>query len=120
MKSITQIQSIEEYKALLHTSNTHPVLLFKFSPICPISFYAEEQFNTYVTQSPQKLKAYRVDVIKSKSVSQYIAKHLGVTHQSPQTLLLSEGLCVWHDSHNSLTIKEFELRVNKLINKKLH
>jgi bacillithiol system protein YtxJ len=108
MENITEISSLEDFNNLLDLSYKFPVWLFKLSPICPISFYAENQFRTFLNQTPYEIKAFSIDVIKAKSVSRQIALSIEVVHKSPQVLLIHKGKCLWHESHGALTAEEFQ------------
>ena len=107
-----EIKSNSDFEKLLKISYKSPVIILKFSPICPISFFAENQFNEYLKNAPQGLKAYTIDVINAKAISSEIAKKAGVTHKSPQALFIRNGKCQWHDSHSALKVKEFEKQIS--------
>ena len=82
------------------------VLLFKRSPSCPTSFAAEDIFRDFVKKLPasKDLRVMMVDVINSRPISQRIARDTGITHESPQAMLLSRGHnIVWHASHMNIT-----------------
>lgn len=38
-----------------------------------------------------------------RAVSRHIAEKTGVTHQTPQALLVRNGEVLWHDSHGAIT-----------------
>ncbi len=46
---------------------------------------------------------YWVDVKGQRPLSREIAGRLGITHESPQTILLRSGTVVWHASHFNVT-----------------
>ncbi len=46
---------------------------------------------------------YWVDVKAERPLSREIADRLGITHESPQAILLRQGAPVWHASHASVT-----------------
>ncbi len=46
---------------------------------------------------------YWVDVKGQRPLSREIAGRLGITHESPQAILLRRGTPVWHDSHSGVT-----------------
>jgi bacillithiol system protein YtxJ len=107
-KNLTQIQNTEDFKSLLEVSKQSPVILLKHSPVCPISNYAYSQYTLFLENAPANLKAYLVDVVNSRPVSREIAEKTGVTHQSPQALIIKAGKCIWHDSHGNLTRDTFQ------------
>jgi len=46
---------------------------------------------------------YWVDVKGQRPLSREIAGRLGITHESPQAILLRRGTPVWHASHSGVT-----------------
>ena len=46
-----------------------------------------------------------IDVIGERPWSRHVAEATGVTHQSPQALLVRDGSVVWHASHGGITRK---------------
>jgi bacillithiol system protein YtxJ len=50
-----------------------------------------------------EVPVYWVDVKGQRPLSQEIAARLGITHESPQAILLRAGAPVWHDSHFGVT-----------------
>ncbi len=77
-------------------------LVFKHSTICPVSSYAKDEVEGFVASRPG-CPTYLVDVIRERPLSRAIAARTGVTHESPQALVLRAGLVVWHGSHDEVT-----------------
>ena len=42
---------------------------------------------------------YHLDLLKHRNVSAYIAQALGVRHESPQAIVVSNGKAIHHASH---------------------
>jgi bacillithiol system protein YtxJ len=101
------IRTIPEFNAILEESFKIPVVLCKFSPICPVSSEAENQFYEYLKTNPQGISFYKIDVVYCRDTSRSLAKAIDVKHESPQALLFKEGKCTWHDSHYHLTKEKF-------------
>ncbi|HVQ26541.1 MAG TPA: bacillithiol system redox-active protein YtxJ [Planctomycetota bacterium] len=81
----------------------HPlVMLFKHSPICPVSTEALEEWQRFRLERPE-LPALFVDVIADRAVARELAQECGVAHQSPQAILFKDGRPVWHASHGAIT-----------------
>lgn len=81
------------------------VLIFKRSPICPTSFFAEGIFNRVITKLKENpaLQIFSVDVIANRPISQRIAADTGVQHQSPQAILILAGRKIaWTASHGDI------------------
>src|SRR5436190_3682447 len=83
-------------------SRASAVLVFKQSPVCPISRHAEGEWDRYLTRRPPSaapLSHARVDVIAQRGLARGLTTALGIRHESPQALLFRDGELVWHDSH---------------------
>ncbi|MCB9880003.1 MAG: bacillithiol system redox-active protein YtxJ [Planctomycetes bacterium] len=78
------------------------VLLFKHSPICPISSAARAEYELFRLDHPDAPTLF-VDVIGARAVSRAIAEQCGVQHQSPQAILFVEGKATWNASHDAIT-----------------
>ncbi|MCK5945221.1 MAG: bacillithiol system redox-active protein YtxJ [Planctomycetes bacterium] len=78
------------------------VLLFKHSPICPISGTARAEYEMFKLDHPDTPTVF-VDVLSSQALSRTIAQRSGVEHESPQAILFEQGEVVWHASHTAIT-----------------
>jgi bacillithiol system protein YtxJ len=78
------------------------MLLFKHSPICPVSDTALEHWERFRAVRPE-LPARLVDVVGDRPVARGIAGECGIPHASPQALLFRDGEVVWHASHGAIT-----------------
>jgi len=77
------------------------VLLFKHSPVCPVSHAAHEQWQRFQREHPSVPTLF-VDVIADRAVARGLAEQVGVPHASPQAILFVTGEPVWHASHGDL------------------
>lgn len=91
------VTSTEGIDQLLQQSMDAPVVLFNFDPYCPISLQAYGE----VTRLPREIAV--VNVARDTDVTEYICERTGVTHESPQILLLHQGAAVWSASHFAIT-----------------
>ena len=84
-------------------SKTIPVLLFKHSTRCSISSMALSRIErNWKDSDNQHIKPYYLDLIVHRDISHLIAQQYGVEHQSPQVLVISNGVCIYHESHNNI------------------
>ena len=86
-----------------------PFVLFKFSPRCPVSFAAEEEYDAWLAGLPQKpaFRIARIDVVHQRELSRAIAAETGVRHESPQVIWFGpDGKVVSHASHGEITAEE--------------
>lgn len=93
-----------DFEALLDA----PVaLVYKHSTRCPIAGIALEEVELLSSLRPE-LPIHVVDVIRDRSLSRQVAERVGITHHSPQAILLVQGHPVWAASH-------FEVRAETIV-----
>ena len=102
----------EQVHNLLKESNEGPVMIFKHSTACSISATAKNRVERQWAEAGlEDVKAYYLDLLAHRSVSNLIADQLGVRHQSPQLLLLQDGDCVYHASHLGINLNEVKQKL---------
>ena len=106
-------RALEEIRA---ASADRPVLVFKKSPICPISHDAEAQVRKLLGAPglKEKLSVAEIDVIAERALARGLVKLLEVEHQSPQALLFFQGTLRWHASHSAITRSALEAALGAL------
>ena len=98
---ITEEAQLNDVKNL---SATRPQLIFKHSTRCPISSMAKTRLERGLT--PDNIDFYYLDLIKHRNISQKIAETFDVNHESPQILLIKNGICIYDESHSGITMDE--------------
>ena len=104
-EQLTDLQQIEQLK---EASFQAPVLFFKHSTRCSISVMALNRFMREWNNAT--INPYFLDLLTYREVSNKIATLFEIEHQSPQILLIKDGACVYHASHNAIdaqTVNEF-------------
>ncbi|MBU3662306.1 MAG: bacillithiol system redox-active protein YtxJ, partial [Bacteroidetes bacterium] len=87
--NLSQLQEIDEL------SKEKSVIIFKHSTRCSISAMALNRFEkAYAAENPNTLPVYYLDLLQFRPISNEIANRYGIEHQSPQTLLIKNGVCV--------------------------
>jgi bacillithiol system protein YtxJ len=81
----------------------HAVLIYKHSPICDLSEGALEEMRAFLAGAPAGLDARIVDVLSARPASQWIEARAEVRHESPQALVIRNGVVTWHASHRRVT-----------------
>lgn len=99
---------------LREASRNDPVLVFKKSPLCGVSFQAEDELQTWLASrhSDLPLMLAEIDVIRDRGLARGLTAELGIRHESPQALLFTEGELRWHGSHGDLTVAGFRKAVD--------
>lgn len=95
---LAKLAQLDEIEAL---SSEKPVLIFKHSTRCSVSRMALKQFEKDF-DSEDKVSAYFLDLILHRDISNEIAIRFKVTHQSPQLLLIKNGLSTYNVSHDEI------------------
>lgn len=72
-------------------------VLYKHSPICATSRVAQDEIAELRRQ--RDVPIYVVDVVRQRPLSRILADRTGVAHESPQALVLRNGVMLWHRSH---------------------
>lgn len=87
-------------------SSQKPVVLFKHSTRCSISTMALNRLKNIPPNTINTIDAYYLDLITHRDVSNAIAEKLDVYHESPQVLILKNGVCTFDASHTDITVSE--------------
>lgn len=93
-------------------SKEQPVLLFKHSTRCSISAMALGRFERSLNSS-SNFRAYFLDLIAHRDVSNEIAERYGIRHESPQAILISNGKAVYDSSHMGINYDELNAIAQK-------
>ena len=88
---------IQIQKALLQAE---PFLVFKHSIRCSISSMVKHRFERAFDCI--NVHVYYLDLITYRSISNQLADDFKVEHQSPQILIIKNGNCIYHASHNAI------------------
>lgn len=87
------------------------VVLFKHSTRCSISSMALNRLESDWDLDPEQVIPVYLDLIAFRSVSDKIAADLGVTHQSPQILMVKDGQCIYTASHSQINVEDLKERL---------
>ncbi|MCU0328857.1 MAG: bacillithiol system redox-active protein YtxJ [Chitinophagales bacterium] len=99
------ISSIEALEQKLLDSHERPVLFFKHSTICPVSTYAHKEIINHLEALETEMDVVKIEVIEARPVSNALAERTQVTHQSPQAILVRNGLSIYDESHYQIQAK---------------
>ena len=93
---------------ILETSKTKPVVIFKHSTRCPVSSIAKSKLEQQWDLDKEFLDVYYLDLIRYREISNAIASKLAVDHQSPQAILVKDGISVYDASHEMIEVKDIK------------
>ncbi|WP_299317521.1 bacillithiol system redox-active protein YtxJ [uncultured Maribacter sp.] len=97
LNSVAQLSDIKE------VSSSRPQLIFKHSTSCGISRMVLNMFKSSYGLEEGQMDLYFLDLLANRDVSNAVAAEFGVMHQSPQLLIVKNGVVVVHDSHNAIS-----------------
>lgn len=90
---------------IISITASKPVLIFKHSTSCGISRMALKNFERDFDLTEPEIELYFLDLLRYRTLSNAIAAKFGVSHQSPQVLVIKNGKVIYDDSHYSITIE---------------
>jgi bacillithiol system protein YtxJ len=109
MSHLTQISDLDMLEAAIAESLDRPVLLFKHSRTCGISCEALDELRAHLATRRIADAGYKMITVQShRSVSDSVARRLGIRHETPQAILLRHGRPVWSASHFRITAAEID------------
>ncbi len=96
LNSLDQLHEIEK------KSFSKPQVIFKHSTSCGISRMVLNMFTSSYSFSEDELDLYYLDLHAFRDVSNETGYKFQVMHQSPQLLIIKDGVAVTHASHGAI------------------
>jgi bacillithiol system protein YtxJ len=113
MSKLTDLSDVAELETAIIESRERPVLLFKHSRTCGISCEALDELYAHM-DGTSGAAAYKLITVQShRHVSDEVEARFGIRHQSPQAILLRDGLPVWSGSHFRITARQLDSVIAK-------
>ena len=103
------LEQSDQLGMIIQNSWERPVLIFKHSTRCIISKSALRSFESGFDLE-DKMTLYYLDLLQYRNISNEIAEVFGIVHQSPQVLLIKNGIVIYNESHEGIdarVLKEF-------------
>ena len=98
------IESDEDLKNAVAKSFEKKIVIFKHSTRCHISKMVLKNFESEVNYTDKNVDYYFLDLIAHRPISNKIAEDFGITHQSPQLIVVDNGKAVKDASHQSISV----------------
>ncbi|MDG1477417.1 MAG: bacillithiol system redox-active protein YtxJ [Vicingaceae bacterium] len=107
------IKSEEDLKNAIEVSfqDNLGVVIFKHSTRCSISSLAKNRLSSDWDFN-EELPIYYLDLISYRAISSKIAEQFNVQHESPQLLILKNGVCIYDASHMDISVKSIHNKLN--------
>jgi bacillithiol system protein YtxJ len=104
MPQLKTLPDTAALEAAIAESRKRPVLIFKHSRTCGISCEAFDELNLHLAAEGSGDTSYNMITVQShRRVSEEAAARLGIRHETPQAILLRDGVAVWNASHFKIT-----------------
>ena len=97
------LQSINQLDEIAEKSKSKTQVIFKHSTTCGISRMVLNMFVDTYNVSESQLDLYFLDLHLHRDVSNETGIKFQVVHQSPQLLIIKNGVTVFHTSHGAIS-----------------
>ncbi|RRQ48473.1 bacillithiol system redox-active protein YtxJ [Maribacter algicola] len=97
------LENKDQLDVLAENSKTRPQAIFKHSTTCGVSRMVLNMFNSSYGLEFSQMDFYFLDLHAHREVSNKVAEAFQVMHQSPQLLIIKNGVVVAHDSHGGIS-----------------
>lgn len=98
-----QLKNLAQLDKIVEDSKTKPVTIFKHSTRCGISRMVIRQFENEYDIPEDKMELYYLDLLSFRDVSNEVGYRFQVIHQSPQLIVVKDGIAIEHSSHHSIS-----------------
>lgn len=88
-----------------------PVVFFKHSTRCSISSMALSRLESDWDIPAEDVIPVYLDLIAYRNLSDKLASDLKITHQSPQILMVKDGVCIYNASHSQIYVEDIKENV---------
>ncbi len=108
--ALTEAHQLEE---IIEHSASNPCIIFKHSSRCSISSLAQNRLESKWAFSEKEILPYFLDLISYRALSNAVAEQFGVRHESPQILLIQNGICTYQASHLDISARELKAALSQ-------
>jgi len=95
-----ELSHIDQLAVIDRESTAQKILILKHSTRCSISSAALARMERkWKDENNEIVKPYYLDLLAYRDISNAIAERYGVVHESPQALIISNGKCIFSQTH---------------------
>ncbi|GGX28976.1 bacillithiol system redox-active protein YtxJ [Aquimarina muelleri] len=98
-----ELTSVDQLDEIIEASKTKTQAIFKHSTRCGISSMVFRNFERSFDIEEGKLDLYYLDLLSYRDLSAEVAARFQVFHESPQFIIIRNGVTVHHSSHSTIT-----------------
>ena len=96
------LNALQQLDLIKEKSVTKTQIIFKHSTRCGISSMVMKQFVDAYDFTEKDADLYYLDLLNFRDVSNEVGYKFQVMHQSPQLLVIRNGVVVAHESHGAI------------------
>jgi len=96
------LKSLEDLEAIKEQSKLETLLIFKHSTRCGISRMVKQRFEGLFGEAISNMKAYYLDVLNYRDISNEVGRIFEIEHQSPQLLIIKNEVAILSLSHHDI------------------
>lgn len=97
---LLNLSAPEHLEALLARSANEPVIIFKHSSSCAISYFARTRI--LELKKADDPPVYELVIQASRQLSNEIAAKMNIRHESPQVIVVRHQQATYHTSHGNI------------------
>ncbi|WP_104736082.1 bacillithiol system redox-active protein YtxJ [Hanstruepera ponticola] len=102
------LNDIQQLQHIAEKSKTKTQVVFKHSTRCGISRMVMNQFVESYDLNENDLDLYYLDLLSYRDVSNEVGYTFQVMHESPQLLVIKNGVTVAHASHGAINTVDLQ------------
>jgi bacillithiol system protein YtxJ len=107
-----KLDKAEVLNMIEEDSKNKTVIIFKHSTSCSISAMALNRLErSWKEDEMANIDAYYLDLISFRNISNTIAQKFSIEHQSPQILVIKNGVCTYDNSHMGISYQAIKDQV---------
>lgn len=102
------LNNTEQLNVIEEESVKRPQVIFKHSTTCGVSSMVLKMFKSAYDLTDGQMDFHFLDLHANREVSNEVASKFGIQHQSPQLLIIKNGVVVKHGSHAAISVIKLE------------
>ncbi|MFZ1808929.1 MAG: bacillithiol system redox-active protein YtxJ [Cyclobacteriaceae bacterium] len=106
-----ELTELDQIDQVIEESKTNPVFIFKHSRSCSISKTTLDRLERNWNLD-KEVRAYFLDLLAYRSISNAIADRFDVAHESPQVLIIEQGKSVYDKSHFDINFQDIKSKLH--------
>lgn len=103
------LESEEQMRQAIRSSKEKPVAFFKHSTRCGVSGMVLSTLEKAWDIGSDELDMFYLDLLAKRDISDLLASVSQVHHESPQLILIRDGMVVYHASHHEISAEALRL-----------